>query len=1085
MQADSVQHDPISDGIRTVDSGEVRTITTVYQPIEAELIGESLSPLKLPRISAAMSIAECHCIELCCGSAKLSQALRDLGMAVLPIDYKNNRHIPKVRFVSIDLTKPSAYEILGQLLDTGAVKYLHAGPPCGTGSRAREKPISAELKAMGAPEPKPLRSEQYPLGLPHLQGIDLERVRQANAIYSCVAAIVRRCLELELLVSIENPTNAYLWWIPEWKELLQHRQLEPVDHQVCMFGGQRNKWSRWLATRGLLTSLRVECDGKHQHKPWGFTSDALKPGWNFATAEEAEYPTVLCQRVAQLVHAALVAKGFLPLPNSISDPGLTDRQRIKLSRASTGKLPRGRALPPLISEFDRVEEHCTFKQTKDCKLLRQYHKGGANGAQGELVYIVGHYRDPVIFFEEAANCQHPTDILKNVDDYTKRALFNILTYGPEKLETVRREYLEWMRKRAVELEAQEEQLHDNMPEHVKALMRGKKLLLFQEIMLEAGCKDGGLMDLLTQGVELTGTAKASGELHKQIKPVETTDAELRAQAHIQRRATSEDFRCAGNIQTVQQQTDEECAAGWLGGPFTSEQLDDRYGTWISSHRFGIDQGPKTRIIDDCKQSGLNTAFGSTEKLDLMDIDRLAELLKVILLAFSSDDRVRIQLSDGSLLEGKQHEQWKGSPDEGLWFQGRLLDLKSAYKQMAVHTNSLWASNVHVDDPDANRPRYYTSYALLFGATASVYSFNRWARALWRCMTKHLNLLLLQFYDDFPQLEPRQTAPSGRTAATDFLDILGVQWSQGDKDLAFADVFQPLGVQVDLSEFATRAKAVFANKPSRIQALTEQIRKVMTEDKLPPNVASELHGKLQFAQAQIFGKAAMPAIREISNRANENGRPHNLTDRLRRALEFAIFNLTNAKPRSISACDPVNNIVVFTDGAYEDNKGTWGFVIRDCADDSKFVSGGIISQWLIDLWQEMVGQQLIAQVELFAVVVARIFLQPKAVGRKIIYWIDNESAKDSLVKGFSPSAASMALIYQFYECETTGPSMPWFARVPSYSNIADGPSRGEAAKVANELGAKLVAPQIADVLMGRLRKGSLPQTHWGPQRESSS
>ena len=77
---------------------------------------------------------------------------------------------------------------------------------------------------------------------------------------------------------------------------------------------------------------------------------------------------------------------------------------------------------------------------------------------------------------------------------------------------------------------------------------------------------------------------------------------------------------AANAALVRQQTSDEVRAHWLGGPHTEAELDSAYGTWVSNHRFGIDQGSKTRVIDDCKRGGINLALCTVEKLDLMDID---------------------------------------------------------------------------------------------------------------------------------------------------------------------------------------------------------------------------------------------------------------------------------------------------------------------------------------------------------------------------------------------------------------------------------------------------------------------------------
>lgn len=93
------------------------------------------------------------------------------------------------------------------------------------------------------------------------------------------------------------------------------------------------------------------------------------------------------------------------------------------------------------------------------------------------------------------------------------------------------------------------------------------------------------------------------------------------------------------------------------------------------------------------------------------------------------------------------------------------------------------------------------------------------------------------------------------------------------------------------------------------------------------------------------------------------------------------------------------------------------------------------------------------------IAAREFLGPRCAARKVIYWVDNDPARDSLIRGFSDSAPSLSLIYSFYAQERLHASSVWFSRVPSYSNCADNPSRGLVAETANTYHAETVQGDI--------------------------
>ena len=60
----------------------------------------------------------------------------------------------------------------------------------------------------------------------------------------------------------------------------------------------------------------------------------------------------------------------------------------------------------------------------------------------------------------------------------------------------------------------------------------------------------------------------------------------------------------------------------------------------------------------------------------------------------------------------------------------------------------------------------------------------------------------------------------------------------------------------------------------------------------------------------------------------------------------------------------------------------------------------------------------------------------------IYFVDNDAAKDGLIKKYSPSSASNELIEAFWSLEASMGSYAWLERVPSKSNPADAPSRAD-------------------------------------------
>ncbi len=87
------------------------------------------------------------------------------------------------------------------------------------------------------------------------------------------------------------------------KALSEQAGVERAVFQHWMYGGSRDKKTAILANcLQLAGALSLLCDGKHAHKPWGISFDKR---WNFATAEECEYPEVLCSRVAAVLNMTM------------------------------------------------------------------------------------------------------------------------------------------------------------------------------------------------------------------------------------------------------------------------------------------------------------------------------------------------------------------------------------------------------------------------------------------------------------------------------------------------------------------------------------------------------------------------------------------------------------------------------------------------------------------------------------------------------------------------------------------------------------------------------------------------------------
>ena len=144
-------------------------------------------------------------IEICAGTAMLSRCFQEVGFDVMAVDHTHNRFHPLAHICNLDLTLKSSWEFLHYVVRNFNVCFVHAAPPCGTCSRARE------IHLGGSKQPRPLRSSEFPHGLPQLSADEQTRVDAANSIYSQLSEFLLFCSRCKIPWVIENPARSYLW----------------------------------------------------------------------------------------------------------------------------------------------------------------------------------------------------------------------------------------------------------------------------------------------------------------------------------------------------------------------------------------------------------------------------------------------------------------------------------------------------------------------------------------------------------------------------------------------------------------------------------------------------------------------------------------------------------------------------------------------------------------------------------------------------------------------------------------------------------------------------------------------------------
>ena len=103
------------------------------------------------------------------------------------------------------------------------------------------------------------------------------------------------------------------------------------------------------------------------------------------------------------------------------------------------------------------------------------------------------------------------------------------------------------------------------------------------------------------------------------------------------------------------------------------------------------------------------------------------------------------------------------------------------------------------------------------------------------------------------------------------------------------------------------------------------------------------------------------------------------------------------------------VVIYTDGTFEDDVGTWGVLVVDKRSGSRWLFGGRVPQCLIQHWHAGAGDQVICEVEAYSLVLTLFGLRGFLAGRSVLAFIDNDLSSLGLVKRYSPSLPMMTFI----------------------------------------------------------------------------
>ena len=486
-----------------------------------------------------------------------------------------------------------------------------------------------------------------------------------------------------------------------------------------------------------------------------------------------------------------------------------------------------------------------------------------------------------------------------------------------------------------------------------------------------------------------------------------------------------------------EKTLDELDSGLISGPFTLSDIEGRgphgygFGKFRPLPRFAIWQG-KWRCIDDALAAGSNQDGTSTHETIVCD---------------TADSPMRIGIVFHELgpppSEPELEVEMGGSGDDAFAAYRRICTADEAYTIFMVAA-----------PPDALSPGSELQVLLFkvpghnFGLVSAVLNWNATAEAPLRFSRRFFGTCATRFYDDHQVTEPRYAASSGQSCHFELHELLHFHFDYG-KHTLWSPVHKYIGVETDWSRERDGIVSIGAGRDRR-NKIRDMIRRAFASDCLTPAEASTLRGKSRYCVSPVFGRVGVAAVHLLRERQYSRSKEHGLTDELRdilRLLDAVVdqlpsFTVHFRQDRIRPMC------VVLTDASFATGHTWLGFLIM-CPIRGGLWAGAATPAWLLRVLQTHKQRDTyIGQLE--SAVVSSPLLSvldrfPDILSdRPVMHYIDNQGSLYSVINGRSSDDDTNRLVFVsrlFYaraRCDV------WYDYVPSASNIADLPTRLDAA-----------------------------------------
>ena len=183
--------------------------------------------------------------------------------------------------------------------------------------------------------------------------------------------------------------------------------------------------------------------------------------------------------------------------------------------------------------------------------------------------------EPMDFVKRASGLCHPGHFLDGVHEVLKELFHKMANCTTHCMARDRTAAMRKWSMRIAELKASKCSGIEGSPPHAKEILKNKNMKLFAEMVEASGSPDKTIAEDIAKGFDLMGPMPAGGVFLEKALHATLLPQQVRDMAPLAREATRSAVKKSRDnemCQEIYDATADECAKGWLRGPFNFDQL---------------------------------------------------------------------------------------------------------------------------------------------------------------------------------------------------------------------------------------------------------------------------------------------------------------------------------------------------------------------------------------------------------------------------------------------------------------------------------------------------------------------------------